>query len=116
MSASEWGTIRTCLSPKELWFKRDKNEGSSNVWKKIILIMIMPGFALASSADCYRIKDKDAQKYCLATTGSSSAQCYSIHNDDQKKLCLAETQSNSSVCYQIKDKDMKNLCLAKVRR
>lgn len=86
------------------------------MWKMALLLVVTPALALASSNDCYRIKDKDAQKYCLAATGNNPSRCYTIHNDDQKKLCLAETQGNSSKCYQIKDSDTKNLCLARMRK
>lgn len=86
------------------------------MWKKGILLLMLPGFVFASPADCYRIKDKDAQSYCLATTGHRSIICYQIRNEDQKRLCLAEIQGNTSTCFQIRDEDTRNLCLAKLRK
>ncbi|MDP5622145.1 hypothetical protein P3800_22235, partial [Pseudomonas aeruginosa] len=76
--------------------------------KLLALLMCMtPGLVFAGSNDCYRIKDKDSESYCLAVTSGNSSKCYSIKNKDAEKLCLAEVRGSASSCYSIRDKDTK---------
>lgn len=78
-------------------------------------IAALPAIAQAdSSSNCYAIKDKDTQRYCLATVKNEPTRCYSISDHDGQRLCLAETKGQRSTCYSIRDKDTQRLCLAKV--
>lgn len=80
-----------------------------------ILVCIAPCLAFAGPSDCYRIKDKDAERYCLAVISGNFSKCYSIKSSDMEKMCLAEIKGKPSSCYSIKDLDARNLCLAKTR-
>lgn len=77
---------------------------------------LMSALATASPNDCYAIRDKDKQNYCLATLKGDTSRCYSIRDKDAQRLCLAEVRDDRSTCYSIKDKDTKNLCLARSKR
>lgn len=82
----------------------------------LLSLTLLATLAQAAATDCYSIKDKDKQRYCLASAKGDASRCYSIRDHDAKQLCLAEIKGNRSSCYSIKDKDTQRLCLAKVPR
>lgn len=81
----------------------------------LLSLVLFTGAVLAdASSDCYAIKDKDKQRYCLASVKGEPSRCYLIQNRDEQRLCLAETKGRRSTCFSIKDRDTQRLCLAKV--
>lgn len=89
------------------------------LWLVIVsmCIAVVPAVAQAdNSSDCYSIRDKDKQRYCLASVNGKPSRCYSIQDHDDKQLCLAEIKGQRSTCYTIRDKDTQRLCLAKIPR
>ena len=82
----------------------------------LLLLFLAPYWAFAGTSDCYRIKDKDAERYCLAVISGDSSKCFSIKNSDMEHMCLAEIKGKASACYSVKDPDARNICLAKARQ
>ena len=79
----------------------------------VLLAMILVPWAIAdAAANCYLIRNQDAQNECLAEREGNSLYCHQIRNDDQRNYCLAKVDGNSLHCYQIADEDLRNHCLA----
>jgi len=73
------------------------------------------GEAMASTSECYAVKDADRRAYCLAETKQDYGHCYRIKDDDRRNQCFAETKGSRGSCYAIKDDDSRKACLAVVQ-
>lgn len=79
------------------------------------MLMTIPAAAPPSqSTECYSIKRRDMQLYCLATTSQSLDRCHLIQNADAKNYCLATVGQRRDNCHHVRDNDLKYLCLATV--
>ena len=73
------------------------------------------GEAMASTSECYAIKDADKRAYCLAQVKRDPGNCYRIKDGDNRSQCLAEIKGSRDRCYAIKDQDNRKACLARTR-
>lgn len=62
------------------------------------------GGAIASTAGCYAIADRDACGHCLAGVSRNTGRCYSVREHDKRKLCLGTLKGERSYCHAIKDR------------
>ena len=73
------------------------------------------GEAMASTSECYAIKDADKRAYCLAQVKRDYGYCYRIKDGDNRNQCLAEIKGSRDRCHAIKDQDSRKACLALAR-
>lgn len=82
--------------------------------KKLLMIIaciaLLPAIA---KANCYQIRNDDAQKMCLAEIKNDSGYCWQIKDSDLQKECLAKIKKDRNYCWQIKNEDKKQACLAR---
>lgn len=77
--------------------------------------LVWMGGAMANTADCHAITDRDARGYCLAVVSRDFGYCYAVRAQDRRKLCLATLKGQRSYCYAIKERDTRKQCLAAVK-
>ena len=77
-----------------------------------MVVTVWMGEAMASTSECYAIKDADKRAYCLAQVKRDYGYCYRIKDGDNRNQCLAEIKGSRDRCYAIKDQDSRKACLA----
>ena len=80
-----------------------------------MVAMAWMGEAMASTSECYAIKDADKRAYCLAVAKRDHGYCHRIKDGDKRNQCLAEIKGSRDRCYAIKDQDSRKACLARAR-
>lgn len=76
--------------------------------------LVRTGGAIASTADCYAITDRDARAHCLAAVKQDHDYCYAIREHDARMYCLARVKRQRSHCHAIRGNDLRRQCLALV--
>lgn len=81
--------------------------------KKLAFILTLL-FSTAAHANCYQIRNGDAQNLCLAKNQQNPTFCHLIDDNDKKNYCLAIVQHKSVFCNMIMDYDLKQECLSEI--
>ncbi len=79
--------------------------------KKLVFILSLL-LSTAAHANCYLIRNRNAQNLCLAKKQQDSTFCQLINDNDKKNYCLAIVQQDSLFCNLIMDYDLKQECLS----
>ena len=55
-----------------------------------LLLIVLPGVAMAGVSACYNIANADDRVHCMAKVRKDRSYCYSINDASKRAMCIAE--------------------------